>query len=205
MNNQKINHSNLFVLQGFGNVKKIFGIWNSWQSQEGFTLVELLVVIVIFSVVGAITGSILVSSLRTSNKANSLNVVKQNGDFVTTQAVKLLHSARVLKSPFPCGLSSNPTVQSSISVLDNYGTQINLSCLGNTIVSSGMSLLDTNAVVLVPGSCSFSCSQQTSSDYPLVSFQFSLISKTSSSFSEQTASAGAVPFFTSVSMRNMNR
>lgn len=160
---------------------------------------------VVFSIVGAIVGSILVTSLRTSNKVNSLTVLKQNGDYVITQTEKFLREARVLKSPFPCGLPSQPTQQSSIALVNSDGLEIDLVCTGNTIASNGASLLDTNAVVIPPNSCTFICSQQSSSDFPVLSLQFSLISKTSSSFSEQTASASAVQFFTSVVMRNMNR
>jgi len=172
---------------------------------KGFTLVELLVVIVVFSLVGAITGSILVNSLRTANKTNSINVLKQNGDYVVQQTEKELHEARVLKSPFPCGLPSQPTQQSSVALVNSDGVEIDLSCSGNTIASNGASLLDTNSVVVAPGSCSFTCSQLASSDFPVISLQFSLAIKTTSTFSEQTASASAVPFFTSVVMRNMNR
>ncbi len=179
--------------------KKIYTI------SRGFTLVELLVVMVVFSLVGAITGAILVNSLRTSNKANSLTVLKQNGDYVIEQTEKLLREARVLKSPFPCGLPSQPTQQASIALVNSDGLEIDLACMGNTIASNGASLLDTTAVVIPPGSCTFTCSQQSNSDFPIISLQFSLISNTSSPFSEQTASASAIPFFTSVVMRNMNR
>lgn len=172
---------------------------------RGFTLVELLVVMVVFSLVGAITSSILVTSLRTSNKANSIIVLKQNGDYVITQAEKLFREARVLKSPFPCGLPSQPTQQASVALINSDGTEVDLACTGNTIASNGASLLDTTAVVIPSNACILTCSQQSSSDFPIISLQFSLVSKTTSSFTEQTASASGVPFFTSVVMRNMNR
>jgi hypothetical protein len=57
-------------------------------------------------------------------------------------------------------------------------------------------------------SCEFTCVQGTISDYPTVGINFSLteLRPTGSTiFFEKSASAGAVPFQTSVTLRNLNR
>lgn len=188
------------------------------QKSKGFTLVEMLVVMVVFSVVGSIATAILVTSLRTSSKTTILTNVKQSGNFAIEQTTKILREARLLRAPFPCGTVSAPTYSSSVSVVTVDNLPIVLSChncasdtgvctnLNNdpsTISSNSASLLDTNGLNLL--TCQFTCTQQSISDYPVVSMNFSMTNRTSSSFSENAASSSAISFFTSVSLRNINR
>ncbi|HEX7041714.1 MAG TPA: hypothetical protein VF189_00550, partial [Patescibacteria group bacterium] len=70
-----------------------------------------------------------------------------------------------------------------------------------TISSNSASMLDTTAVTLT--ACSFTCSQQTSSDLPLIQINFSLKQQSTSTFAEQTITT--IPFQTSVVMRNIVR
>jgi prepilin-type N-terminal cleavage/methylation domain-containing protein len=187
------------------------------KKEKGFTLVELLAVILVFSVVSAIAAAILVSSLRTATKTNVINLVKQNGDFAVSQLAKSIRDARSLRFPFPCVQvvpTPFPIPISSLTITDTYGNQIVYSCNGpldnppNTIASQGASftpdsLLDTTAVSL--SSCTFTCAKQSASDYPVIGIQFSLVQKSTSSLAEQIASKTPVLFNTSILMRNLNR
>jgi len=183
------------------------------MKNRGFTLIELLIVISVFAIVGAIAGTILATSLRTSIKTNVITNVRQNGNFAMTQMTKLIRYARAITSPFPCVYPS-PTpapAESSITVISADGGEITFSCNGdsdnppNTIASNGASLLDTNTVELTPNSCTFSCTQQSESDYPVIDISFSLSQNSSGNFTEQKASANPIPFSTSILMRNLNR
>lgn len=173
------------------------------ELQKGFTLVEMLTVITLFVVIGTITMSILLTSFRTSSKTDIVTAIQNNGNYALTQMAKTLRNARGLVTPFPC---TGGVTTSAITVLTPDDQQVTYSCnYGSpaSIASNGASLLDTSIVALV--SCTFSCSQQSSSDLPTILINFSLQQQSTSSFAERIASASAVPFQTSVVLRNINR
>lgn len=172
------------------------------KQQQGFTLVEMLTVIVIFVVIGVIAMSILITAFRTSQKTDIITLIQQNGNYALSQMAKTIRDARGLVSPFPC---SPPVSGNTISILTPDDQQVTYSCGGQppTIASNGASLLDTNTVALQ--SCSFTCSQSSPSDLPIIQINFSLQQQSNSKFSENIASASAVNFQTSVGIRNINR
>ncbi|HSW96774.1 MAG TPA: type II secretion system protein [Candidatus Saccharimonadales bacterium] len=169
------------------------------KNQKGFTLLELLVVISIISVVGIVVGGILTSTLRGSSKVNTVSNVKQNGDYALAQMSRVIRSASNLDL-LPCGNPSTAVQTLTATQLDN--TQTVFDCSGTTITANGTSLLDTSVVQLVPSSCMLICTQQSSADIPVVQIKFSLMQKSSSTFSEQTAN---IPFQTSILLRNVQQ
>ncbi|HEX7041832.1 MAG TPA: type II secretion system protein, partial [Patescibacteria group bacterium] len=94
-------------------------------SEQGFTLVEMLAVIIVFIVIGSIMVSILVTSLRTSHKTDVLTQVRENGNYVMTQVSKSIRDARGLISPFPCVTS---TTVSTITILTADQDEITYTC-----------------------------------------------------------------------------
>lgn len=180
------------------------------NKDKGFTLIEMLAVLAVFGVIGIISTSILITALRTTNKTNILSSVKQNGDFVLTQLSQSLRDARLIKTPFPCVVVSPtpPLISSSISFVAADGGTITYTCENptdnppSTIASNGASILD-NSVKLVNNSCFFTCSQDNLNDYPLININFSLTQNNNGSFTENSASKSAIPFTTSVLMRNL--
>lgn len=177
------------------------------KSKLGFTLVELLAVIFVFVIVGSIILAIIVSSLRGNNKTNALNNIESNGDYAITQVAKAIRDATILIAPFPCGTVNSPTVTNSLKLGFPDGTTSTYSCLdssGNSsITSNSAALVDTNSINVT--SCSFTCGQDAQSSYPIIGINFSLKPLTSSNFAENTASASAVQFTTSVVLRNLIR
>lgn len=171
------------------------------NSQLGFTLVEMLAVMVVFLAVGSIVVGILVATLRTSNKTDVLTLVKQNGNYALSQIAKTIRDARGLTSPYPC--YPTPQVSQSITVVDPGDNQIIYSCQNNTIASNSASLLDTSTVKTL--TCSFTCTQQSTGGLPFITVAFSLVQQNTSSFIEQQASISGVPFQTSIVIRNINR
>lgn len=169
-------------------------------SEAGFTLIEMLAVVAIFVVVGAIAMSILVTSFRTSSKTDIVTLVQQNGSYALSQVAKTIRNARGLVSPFPCVGSVDTD---TITVITPDNQQVTYACLNDTIASNGASLLDTSTVSLV--SCSFTCAQVSESDLPIITVAFSLKQQSSSTFAEQKATLTSVNFQTSVVIRNINR
>ncbi|HSD98902.1 MAG TPA: prepilin-type N-terminal cleavage/methylation domain-containing protein [Patescibacteria group bacterium] len=169
-------------------------------NQSGFTLIEMLAVIIIFIVVGTIAVSILVTSFRTSTKTDVVTAVQNNGNYALSQMAKTIRDARGLVTPFPC---SPTVVANTISITTPDNQEVTYACGNSTIASNGASLLDTTQVAVQ--ACSFTCSQDSKSDLPVILIAFSLLQKSSSSFAEQKASQSAVFFQTSIGIRNINR
>lgn len=195
------------------------------RNQYGFTLIEMVASIIILVTVGLIIVSIIVVSLRGTNKTNSLTQVKQNGYFAISQISRMLRDSYSVESID--GLSTSncltepvispapePTLvpRSSITIKDSKGTTTTISCdlndsspnISSTSGGIKVTLVNASAVKLV--TCSFTCSQQSLSDPLLLGVSFSLTSiQNQSIFPDFTASLSAIPFSTSINMRNVSR
>lgn len=193
-----------------------------FNSNKGYTLIELLAVIIVMVVVGVIVTGILSSSLRGGSKSNVLGNVIQNGNNAITQISKMLTFARnfngvstdnityttnciqtIPPSPSP---SPTPVAYKSIKITSFDGGVTVFSCNGpsdnpaNTIASNGASLIDTSTILTVPSSCYFTCIQDNFGQIPTIKINFTLSQITSNNLVEKTAT---VPFETSVTMRNI--
>lgn len=171
-------------------------------SKKGYTLIELLAVMMVFVVIGTFLVSILVTSLRSNNKTNSITNVRQNGQFVIEQLSKNIREAHAVITPYPCGSLDVPVSSNTVTITEVNGGQITYSCTGTNIASNGANLLDDTSIIVQ--SCSFSCGQVSSQSSPVISIKFSLSAKTTSKFSDFSASGSAFPFETSVALRNNN-
>ncbi|MDQ3098434.1 MAG: type II secretion system GspH family protein [bacterium] len=63
------------------------------KNEQGFTLIEILVVIAIVGVLTGITSDIFIQIVRGSNKANVVTEIKQNGDNVLNQLERTIRNA----------------------------------------------------------------------------------------------------------------
>lgn len=185
------------------------------KKSEGYTLIELLAVIVILAVVGFVVVAILVSTLRGKNKTSVLNEVTQNGNRVVLQMAKTIEYAKRFEgvkvntgdlSVLDCTSASPvitptpvPTQYKYVLVRDFYDTVIEYSCQGNEIASNGASLIDTT--VFKATDCYFTCSQSFATSAPSIGIHFTLSNATEETFAEKQV---LVPFETTVVMRNVN-
>lgn len=182
-------------------------------SQKGYTLIELLAVIIILVTVGIIITSILVTSLRGGNKSNTINDVRQNGNYVISQMSKMVAYARsfdgvstdgvnyvtdctVVQPPAPTPTIA-PVSYSYIKITSFDGGQTVFSCTGSSIASNGASL--TNSTNLNVTNCSFYCSQSNVLSPPTINVNFSLSKANSGFFVENQTT---IPFETSITPRN---
>ncbi len=169
-------------------------------SPSGFTLVELLVAIAIFAIIGTVSLSILFMTLRAGKKSDTLIMLKQSGNAAMSQVVRSIRYAKSLDVPNSCVTPVTTSQITLTSVLDNGSTTfVCTSTTPNTIASNSASLIDT-AFAAVSG-CSFTCTQPTVNDPPTINFIFKL----SSNSSGQVETRAIIPFQTSVTMRNYNK
>lgn len=203
-----INHqqSTKMSLILFGRKVKVDGR----ELQRGFTIVEILAVMIVFIAIGSIAAAVFFTSLRVVNKSNSLASLRENGNYALSQMTKMIRYAVVFSGVSDDGTmysnacSSGPVKNTpypylKITSFDGYDTVFHCVTGANGNVSSNSAaLLDTNIVKTVDA-CSFSCSQANEGDAPTI-----LINLTIS----ETGLAGIVeknttlPLQTSVTFRN---
>jgi len=181
--------------------------------QKGFTLVELLAVVMVIGVVGSVVGGILISSLVGTNKTNALDNVRQNGNYALLQMSKEIEFSRNFYGVSTNGVSyitdctiptvsptPTPTQYGYVKIMSANGQAVTFSCSGNTISSNSASLID--AATVKTTSCYFTCSQDNLVLPPTVGINFTLSQAKAGNFVENNTS---VPFNTSVTLRNLNR
>lgn len=162
--------------------------------RKGFTLIELLTVISILSVIGIISVSIITITLRTTQKTDSLNFARENGDNALSQMVKSIRYA----APTTCAASTTATSVTITSLADGGVTEY--SCSNGTIASNSASLINTSFLQVPSSSCSFVCSQPSITVPPIITIQFTLTPKTAQNFEETNFT---LPFQSSVTLRNI--
>lgn len=189
----------------FRNILKSYVL--NYKSSRGFTLVELLAVIFVFVAISSLIFSILVAVLRGNNKTNNVNLIQSNGDYALTQMAKGIRNATALLAPTNCGSVDSPTATSAVQLSFPDGSVSTYSCKdannAASITSNSAALIDTTAVQVAQ--CTFTCGQDSPSDYPIIGINFSLQTQSPTGFVDQTASSSAVQFQTSVVIRNLAR
>lgn len=150
---------------------------------KGFTLIETVVGVGIFSVVIIMGTLMMVSTIRASKKASAVALIRNEG----TNALNIMTSYIRYASALTC------TSASSITIIPSSGNQFDFTCSGNTIASNSASLTSSSVKV---SSCDIfsNCVANTSVDI------YFFLTKTGTSLPiEQTASSD---FGTTVVLRN---
>lgn len=187
-------------------------IYNS----KGFTLIEFLAVTIVLVSVGMLAVAILGSTLRGTNKTNSINAVRQNGNHAITQMSRMIGYAKSFDGVSTDGISyttgciqtpvvaptptPTPTQYNFLKITSFDGGQTVFSCSSTSISSNSASLIDTNSVAI--DSCWFSCSQGRITDNPIIKINLNLKQIGSSVFVENKSTIGLE---TSITVRNFGR
>ncbi|MCL4353494.1 prepilin-type N-terminal cleavage/methylation domain-containing protein [Patescibacteria group bacterium] len=194
----------------------------------GYTLIELLAVMAVLVVVGAVVGQILFSVLRGNNKTNTLSSVNQNGSYAISQMSKMIRNTQFFNGVSIDGstyitdcvtssvgaLTPTPTPETykSLKITSFDGGETIFSCdLASsppTISSNSASLLDTNAVEIDMSSsnpCYFTCSQDSFSGSTRIGIHFSLKEFSNSGVTPIEEKSASAVFDTSVILRNPSR
>jgi prepilin-type N-terminal cleavage/methylation domain-containing protein len=171
--------------------------------ERGYTLIEILAVIVVFGVVGTMVFGILTTTLQSSNKTEGVTTVQQNGNYVLSLMTRMIRYSKRITYPTSCypGPTPTPIDNTSIAIENLDGNITTFSCDGlpsGTIASNGASLLDTQSVAVT--ACTFSCNQTTPYDVPSVTIDFTLNKKNSNNLVENNS---PIQFQTTVTLRNL--
>lgn len=138
-------------------------------AQAGFTLVELLAVVVITAVMSVVAVSIFLSTQIRGNKARSVSEVTQQGGFLVDQINFLVRSAKGVTTN-PEGVSCGFAME-SLSLQTHYDTIINVA-LNDTVLASDSAALSSPDVVV--SNLNFSCTQTPGQPGALIRYSFTV-------------------------------
>lgn len=195
------------------------------KSKTGYTLIELLAVMIILIAVGTIITTILVGALRGGDRSNTVTNVRQSGNYAMSQMSKMIAYAKSFDqivdtsggtytdcvtavvgatTPTPA-----PLRYSSVSVTSFDGGQTTFSC-DNTnqwIASesaSGVTAYLTNTDTTSVANCYFTCLQNSKEMSPTIGIYFDLNTRlpVGSSITPFVEKRTSIHFETSVTLRN---
>jgi len=158
----------------------------------GFTLVETLVVIALFVIVGGISVNLLFSAMKSSTKSAMMNQIKQNGDYALAVMERTIRNG---KSITPCpGTTQDITIQN----VDDTTTTFDIN-LGSKQITKDTVPLTSSELEFVGFNNNFDCTQ-TSGKPANVKITFTLSPRTGTWTSADPAPS--MSFQTSITLRN---
>jgi prepilin-type N-terminal cleavage/methylation domain-containing protein len=159
---------------------------------RGMSLIEILVVVTIFAVLGILITQSIVLTLQGSRKSESMVRARENLDYSLSIIEREIRGAG---SVTPCTGSAVTT----INYLDQSGNPSSFSCVNtggdNSYIASGSARLTTDAVKV--SSCSFVCTAGNMTTPPLITVNVAL--KEASASGIQSANVTAT---TQIYLRN---
>ncbi len=185
------------------------------NNQKGYTIIELLAVLVVMVSVGVVITSVLFTSLRGTGKSTITNEIRQNGNYAINQMSRMIefsqifggvstdginYSANCVPEVPPSPTPSPAIVQySHIKVTSFDNVETIFSCSGDplTIASNGASLVDSERVAVT--ACYFTCTQVVLTEPPIINIYFTVSDKNANLVENQAV----IPFETAVSMKNL--
>jgi len=91
---------------------------------KGYTLIEMLVVIVVFATISIVASETIILTLRGTFKATSITAVRQNVDYAMNAMESQIRGAKRITS------TCDGTSQPNISFLDQNNSPVTFSCVG---------------------------------------------------------------------------
>jgi prepilin-type N-terminal cleavage/methylation domain-containing protein len=125
--------------------------------KKGFSLIEILVVLAVFSLLAIVSTEAILLTLKGTRKADTSIRVRENLGFAIASLERQIHNAQ---SASPCPNSDT----SSINIEDQLGTLTAYTCTNvgpSGYVASGSARLTSDNISVT--NCSFTCTPATSS------------------------------------------
>jgi len=196
--------------------------------KNGFTLVELLASVIVLVAVGSVIAGVTAFSLRGANKTNTIENIRQNGNYALNQISKNIEFATVFNGLSTDGSTyvtscpySSPTPPALpvpfvskyeyIKITPFNGNPIEYQCISPptmpaTFTANGESIFNTdpnNANSVTLESCSIACTKTNATDVPIIGISFTLGPKISNGNEmAENNNNSSITFKTSVTMRN---
>jgi type II secretory pathway pseudopilin PulG len=150
----------------------------------GISLIEILVVITIFAVLGIVVTSSVILTLQGTKKSESVIKIRENLNYSLSVIERNLRNANSI--PECLG-----TPSSAITYLDQYGNSSSFSCINvganDSVVASGSSWLTSNSVKVTD--CSFTCTPSDSNTPSVVTIDLTLQDASASGIQSAKVSA----------------
>ncbi|MFZ5932781.1 MAG: PulJ/GspJ family protein [Patescibacteria group bacterium] len=137
------------------------------KSKNAFSLIEILLVVAIFAILGVLISRVILTTLKGSNRSDSLVRVRENLDYaLAVMERQIRNSESVVACPNPDPLR--------VDYRDTDGVSTYFSCVNvrsNGYIASGSARLTSDEVNIT--SCSFSCSPASGRTPPSVTINLS--------------------------------
>lgn len=151
-------------------------------TEKGLSLLEVLVVITIFAILGILVTQSVILTLQGSQKSESIVRARENLDYSLNVIERQLRNANYI--------TSCPD-QYTINYLDHLGIASSFQCVGTgydgSYIASGSARLTSDTIRVT--SCSFSCSPQTGTNPALVKIDLTVQEALASGVRSATVSA----------------
>ncbi|OGV89699.1 hypothetical protein A2Z41_02475 [Microgenomates group bacterium RBG_19FT_COMBO_39_10] len=169
--------------------------------KNGFTLIEILVVVGLFGIIAVISSASFFSLLRGSTKAKTASNVKQNGDYALGVMERMIRNARYLEKNSDSTPEDEQICElgmTKIKIKNPDGGSTEFSCGDDKISSNSADLISDEIIV----DCSFDCQRQEDGSFKpdVVTIDFILSSGGPSARPEELA---LISFKTTISLRNI--
>jgi prepilin-type N-terminal cleavage/methylation domain-containing protein len=112
--------------------------------QRGISLIEILVVITIFAILGILISRVILVTLRGSGKSDSLVKIRENLDYSLSIIEREIRNADTITCPS----------STQVNYTNSRGTAATFSCQ-NSRVASGSAWLTSDEIAIT--ACSFAC------------------------------------------------
>lgn len=160
--------------------------------KNGFTILEILVVLSLFVLIALLANQVFFSALRGTSKSDATTLVKQSGNYALSVMQRNLYNSRGIT-----GCSSD-----RVTYLDADGNQTYFLCVPaagtatDGYIASGSARLTTEDVVVT--SCSVTCSPS----LPETPREVSVLFELKRAIGERVEEKSTLPFQTRVVLRN---
>jgi prepilin-type N-terminal cleavage/methylation domain-containing protein len=160
--------------------------------EGGMTLLEVMVVITIFAVLGILVTESVTLTLQGAKKSESIVKVRENLDYSLSIIERQIRGASTIVSTcYIPPATPVPGGSPEIDYTDQNGTLSSFSCqqMGsdNSYIASGSSRLTDSAVRIV--SCAFICTSSSSSNAPVVAIDLTMQDASASGTQKANVSA----------------
>jgi len=143
---------------------KIFNKQVRNNINQGLSLIEILVVVTIFAILGVVISTSLILTIQGTKKSESLIKVRENLNYSLAVMERNIRSA---SSIVDCTTNEDPHI---INYLDQKGNSGSFSCVNtgstNSYIASGSARLTADTIKIT--SCSLTCTQPDLLKPPLV-------------------------------------